>query len=466
MNWKDTDKPRGWRLSVFIPALLFALVFVTHSLSPNATSSDSHWIVPQMMRILSAGDTVLNEYPILLRAHSYNALDCVDPTGRVYKPNPESGCPGARYYVWYPIGSAVVALPVLVAMDIALGILGPPILAATGNALPPVVQALLRHDYLACHALVEMLIASFLIAIATVFVFLTARIFLPQWRALLLALLFAFGTAAWSTGSRALWQHGPDMLMLAIVLYLLARSEIKPNLLIWAAPPLTLAYFIRPTAAILVVGFAAYIFVYHRDRFWKWAVLALVSAAPFVLYNLSVYGLPLSPYYTKQPTLPLEFDSIGRFLSAFAGQAVSPSRGLFIFSPFLLFSIAGLWIAIRKRWQAPLVYFLAGMLMLHWIAISLFADWTAGACFGPRYFSDVIPILMFLLIPVFAEFRNLRTAPLSFAMFTLCALLAVAINFRGAASWPVMEWNGDSVNPERAWDWHDPQFLRGLGRAR
>ncbi len=254
--------------------------------------------------------------------------------------------------------------------------------------------------------------------------------------------------------------------MIAIVLYLLARSDSKPYLLIWTALPLSLAYFIRPTAAVLVAGFGAYVVFHHRDRFWKWAALAVVSAAPFLLYNLDVYGAPLSPYYTKQPMLPLELTSIGRFLTAFAGQVVSPSRGLFIFSPFLVFSVAGLWMAIRKRWQAPLVYYLAAMLALHWIAISLFADWTAGSCFGPRYFSDVIPILMFLLIPVLAEFRAIRTAPLIFSGFALCVLLAIAINFRGAVNWSVMDWNGDNVTSERAWDWHDPQFLRGLGSAR
>ena len=39
---------REWLTAV----ALFALVFVSHSLSPIAQSSDSHWIVPQMVSLM------------------------------------------------------------------------------------------------------------------------------------------------------------------------------------------------------------------------------------------------------------------------------------------------------------------------------------------------------------------------------------------------------------------------------
>jgi hypothetical protein len=39
------------------------------------------------------------------------------------------------------------------------------------------------------------------------------------------AMVFAFGTAAWSTASRGLWQHGPSMLCLAVAAYLAMRSR-------------------------------------------------------------------------------------------------------------------------------------------------------------------------------------------------------------------------------------------------
>jgi hypothetical protein len=49
-------------------------------------------------------------------------------------------------------------------------------------------------------------------------------------------------------------------------------------------------------------------------------------------------------------------------------------------------------------------------------------------------------------------------------VFYLCVLISVFIHFRGAMYWAPYEWNGhpSEVSPRRAWDWRDPQFLRGI----
>jgi hypothetical protein len=49
------------------------------------------------------------------------------------------------------------------------------------------------------------------------------------------------------------------------------------------------------------------------------------------------------------------------------------------------------------------------------------------------------------------------------------AALSVFINCRAATTVDVHRWNADPVDvdrqPERLWDWRDPQFLRGLTRT-
>jgi len=331
-----------------------------------------------------------------------------------------------------------------------------------GDRFPPVVRAFIARDYLHAAALVEMVLASFLVAVATALVFLIARECLARRSAILLALLFAYGTAAWSTGSRALWQHGPEMLMLAMAVYLLVKARQRPGLAAWSGLPLALAYFIRPTGAIALVALGLYVLLHHREWFARWALLAAVTAAPFLVHHLVVYHRPLAPYFTHQGFLAPAARSAGPFLAALAGQAISPSRGVLVFSPFLLFVLPGVWLAFRHGWQAPISRYLAAILLLHWVAISAFGDWTAGSCFGPRYFSDVTPLFMFFLIPAFQAFEK-RTAPRAAVLvFALTAAIACAIHFRGAANWDVERWNYDGVNSARAWDWHDPQFLRGL----
>ncbi len=420
---------------------LFAVVFVTHSLSPNLTSADSHWSVLQMARLLSVGSTDLVAYPEILRRHKYEGLDCVDADYRMPRPDPVRGCaPGSHYYGHFPIGTVVVALLPMVAMDAALRIAAP-LADHIPDGVPPGIRDFLRRDYVQAYALVEMVLASFLMGVAAAFVYLTGREFLSRRMAILLALLFAYGTAAWSTGSRALWQHGPEMLMFAIALYMLVQARHTPALGPWTAVPLALAYFIRPTGAIAVAVLGLYIFAHRRAWFRKWALLAAATAAPFVIFNLALYRRPLQPYFTQQQFLQPGIDNAGRFLLALAGQCISPSRGLFVFSPFLIFAVWGIGMALRRKWETPLTRYLAAILALHWVAISAYTDWTAGFCFGPRYFSDVTPIFLFFLIPVLAEFEAGRAARWAVAVFAVAALIACGIHMRGAVNWDVERWN-------------------------
>lgn len=445
-------------------AALFLVVFFSHGLSPSATSSDSHWIVPQMLSMVRSGDTDINEYPELLRQHEYQAVVCVDGEHGIVRPVPGTGCPGAAYHLYYPIGAALAALPVFCAMDLSLRAVGPVASSLLQGRAHSLILAFFQRDYLTAFPVVEVVIASFLIACTTVVVFFIGRLFLSVGRALMLALVFAFGTAAWSTASRALWQHGPQALALSVGIYLLLQARSRPGLLPWTAVPLTFAYFTRPTGSVVVAAIGAYIWIHHRDRFLRWALLAAATAAPFVIYYYSIYHRPLPPYYTTHHLLAPALSSVGPFLSAFTGHLLSPSRGLLTFSPVLLFSVAGAALAFRKRWNMPLAGYLIAAVGLHWVVISTFADWTAGYCFGPRYSTEVLPVFVFFLIPAFEAYTPGRTPRLLVAAFGLCLAVSVFIHMRGAVDWSVQGWNHPGVSPARAWDWRDPQFLRGLFR--
>jgi hypothetical protein len=290
--------------------------------------------------------------------------------------------------------------------------------------------------------------------------YLLARLYLERIWSLAIAFLFAYGTAAWSTGSRAVWQHGPDMLAIAITIYCLARSSSSPRWAAWSGMAATLAYFIRPTSIVVVAATGLFVLVHRRKQFPVWLLLAGLTAAPFFAYHLRVYGR-LLPWYFRQADsiVPVSAAALAK---AMAAQCISPSRGMFTFSPFLLFSIAGAVVAVRTRWQTPLIWYLLGILGAHWLIISGFHNWDAGWCFGPRYFSDVTPIFLFLLIPLFRTGGLLLRSRVAAAVFVILAAISVSIHFRGAAIWAVQDWNKGGHIQERLWDWRDPQFLRGL----
>lgn len=442
--------------------MVFLVVFLTHGLSPIATSSDSRWTVPLALSLLRERNADLDEYRQDLEAHRFQGIQCVGPEKQAGAPSPEKGCPpGARSYYSYPIGTSVVAAPVLLALDAALRVAGPISLGLARDRLTPATRCFLERRYTECFALVELVLASFLMATAAAVVFLTAKVYLPLGRALLMAALFAYATPAYSIGSRALWQHGPAMLMLALALYLLARGREWPSLNPWSAMPLALAFFIRPLAAIWLVVAAVYLWSCRRSQLPGWLLLAAATSAPLVLHNWLVYGMPLQPYYLRQQFLPPSVESIPKFLSVLAGHWISPSRGLLIFSPILAFSLAGMVLALRQGWVAPLPRYLISGLVAHWMVISWFADWPAGHCYGPRYFSDVTPIFLLFLIP----WLQARPKPAwAAAAFVALSLWSGFVHFRGAAHWNVYLWNADprGASPEHAWDWRDPQFLRGL----
>jgi hypothetical protein len=186
---------------------------------------------------------------------------------------------------------------------------------------------------------------------------------------------------------------------------------------------------------------------------------ALPVAVIFVAYNLSIYHDVLSPYYHSRLDgfSPSNWATFGVGL---AGNLVSPSRGLLVYTPVFLFSI---WSMARGLWLTPLKNWLSGLTVAHWIAVSSYvACWWAGQCYGPRFFSDVTPVFVLFLIPYLAGWENLSR--LVRVAFVACALIGLGMHLRGGWSAAVYEWNVKPVSvdqhPERNWDFRDPPFLR------
>jgi hypothetical protein len=301
-------------------------------------------------------------------------------------------------------------------------------------------------------------IAAFLVALTAAFLFLLSLQFLSPVRALLLAAVVGVATPALSTASRALWQHAPSMLFLTLTLWFLLLARKRTAWLAWAGLTVALSYLMRPTNSISVLLLGVYVLATQPRSSWLFFCGGLAVAVPWILINLHTYGTPLPPYYS-----PALLAGERHWASALAGTLISPSRGLFVFVPVLLFSIVGLWLKVQQRKIDGLDLVLVSILLCHWILISSFPIWWGGHSFGPRYFTDVLPYFFFLMIPAISALRwdsfPSRAVTLLFVALTL---FGAAIHLRAAISWAPWTWNGDPVNADaaRAWDWKDPQFLR------
>jgi hypothetical protein len=81
----------------------------------------------------------------------------------------------------------------------------------------------------------------------------------------------------WSTATRALVQHGPLVLMFAIVMLLMVQAFHRPSLVQYAGLVLAMGYIVRPTAAVAIVVISIYVLVFYRAWFAisGWAMVLL-----------------------------------------------------------------------------------------------------------------------------------------------------------------------------------------------
>jgi len=416
-----------------LPVGIFLFVFSVHFLSPVSQWGDSRWIIPTAMSILKERNADLNEYKSLIEPDDAT-VETVDN----------------HLYTVFPIGTAVLIVPLLfVAETISSRALGFSIAEDLlyGTRMPGL----------------EIFFSSIVVAIVAVFTYLVGRKSrLTGLASLFLAFIFAFCTSAWSTGSRALWQHGPSMLCFAITLYLIILAQERPSLIQYISLPLAFSYVIRPTNSIVFVILSVFVLVRYRSVFWHYVAWSLVVAVPFVLYNLAVYHALVSPYY-----MPGRIGVHPNFFLALAGNVMSPARGLFVFTPVFLFSIAGVLLNYRENGLRALDIALCAIMVLHWIVISSFPHWWGGYSYGPRMFSDMTPFFTFFLVPVITKFRfsgqGIKRTVLV-CLFILSTGLSLGIHMRGATSNGTMLWNRYPLSvdehPERLWSWRDLQFLR------
>ena len=274
--------------------------------------------------------------------------------------------------------------------------------------------------------------------------------------------VFAFCTSAWSTASRALWQHGPSMLCLTAALLLILRARDKHRLIQFVSLPLAFSYVCRPTNSIPIVLLSLYVLIEYRAYFLKYCLWSLLVAVPFFFYNHTVFHSFLPSYYTY----PLSIHAA--FLEALIANLISPSRGIFIFSPVLIFSVLGILYKYKIGKATNLDLCLVSWMVLHWIVVSMNAVWWAGFSVGARFLTDILPILIYYLAYAakgISELKGWAKKPV-LAALSIAAVASFLIHFHAATAWAVFDWNTTPNNIdahiERIWDWRDPQFLRGL----
>lgn len=351
---------------------------------------------------------------------------------------------GSHAWSAYPPGTALTALPLYGAFRL----------------LFPAEFASWRHAYAVPEGddlpnvanLMEQLSAAAIVGLTAIGVWLfclrvTGHVAASLWY----TLAVSFGTSLLSTAGLALWQHGPACLFLVLMLYLLllTSDRCRSERLLLAGLCAGWAYVCRPTVAVGIAVMSLWVLREHR---WK-ALWFLVPCAGLVVaiagWNAHVYGTWRGGYVQNAATFS-SFDARVLLTHLF-----SPSRGLFVFSPFLLFAA---WGGARLAAKQPLG--LAAFCLYAALAtLALFtawSTWAGGSSFGPRYLCEAAVLLALVLPFAWPALPPRRWARELFVWAVLfsCALHVVGAR-NGDRGWTGTVFGGEDL--PTLWKWRDSQ---------
>lgn len=335
----------------------------------------------------------------------------------------------------YPIGPALMAFPLYLPAWAWL--------SARGRVT--------AADFFAVSPVLEKLSASLITALAIAFVYLTLRRWVNARSAFLASIGLGIGTSMWATASQMLWQHGPVALGIAAGVFFLTDPERTVRSAGLAGLAFSLAIAARPTSALFWMAAIGAMLLERRSLRQRFTHIVWFAAAgiPAVLlstaYNFYWYSTLLGGYSLMAQAMALRDIPNGA-----AGLLLSPNRGLFVFTPVALLGILGLVRSFRRFPREPYLPLLAIAATIHFLLISGFREWVGGWSFGPRYITDVLPILA-----LGAGLELPRLGRAAGAVLVIAFAWSAMLQWNGAFCYPASQWDARMATKiEKAvWDW-------------
>jgi len=402
-------------------------------------------------RLISAADTYAARYlPFsILRNHSVLLDPIVSPVALGRTPPVAGGEDGTAFWIMRGRDQHLVSkYPLVVPLIVA------PLYLPAVRYLDSIAWD--THIFEKMARIMEKLCASLIAATSVALLYLLLRRRSSPRTAILLSLVFAFGTTAWVISSQALWMHGVAQLLIIATMWLITGPSTPIRVAV-AGFLCALIAANRPPDAILAAALGLYGLWWAGKR-WAWLVLSGAVPVIFTLvYNLELVGHVAGAYALS--VHPSDFND--SFTEGVAGLLVSPTRGLFIFSPFLLFVPCLLLYALRERSARGLTLALCAAMVVQ-IGGYAMVDWRQGIAWGPRWLTDMVPLLVWMLPPIVAALsRGGRV------LFGAAGVLAIGIQavgafwYTGAIDTAVLTAKAeDRMRP--MWDFRNAAFIAEL----
>jgi len=419
------------RKSVFA-LIMFALALVYYFLFSDPTHTnfgDNYWYTPVAMSLIAEGDLDVDEYIMIHKQR-------VESKGRVYSPDEDYRLilDDGDYHLFYPLGAVISALPLAI----------PAVVKADGDKNVELSLAQYYTPVLAkCWAAISVFLFALLIAKFTV----DKRIIA------LLSMVFIFASMHSATHGLTYYASNPAM---AFLLLALLFSTTKNQLL--AGVACGLGYLCRPDVSLFILCIFAWSWMNYKD--WKkllWiCVGGAIVAVPFVVSSFIIFETLFPPYYNQSSSLRLSVLPYGLY-----ANFLSPSRGILIFVPCILFSFWGAYLGLkhdRNKYFALVAYMILVITL-----VSMWPMWWAGWSYGPRTSVLITPVILILLVPVLERLMSIKSLQSKLLLGIMLLMFAwqALLQYRGLAVPAVMAWNNTpnniDENPERLWHWDNMQ---------
>lgn len=429
--FKVCPPPKAWRV-LAIGALCSVTFWITYSSPVDYTSYDP-------LGNLVTAQNILEHHTLKMDAYADRMLQTGYYTGwHLFEKN------GHMYY-HYPVGTPLFSMPfVWVANRFGMDML-----------------------HRGQEAALQEFVSAFTSTISCLLIYLICRAYFPAWYSLMFTGAFVLGSQITSTMGSALYNFNFTVvfeLLAILVLVSVQRQQtrrINPYLLGFLVFS---AYLCRPTAAAFGFIVFAYVLLKNRVVFLKLLATFTVWFGGFVLFSWFEYHQVLPDYYLLSKLGPAS----KHYYEALYGNLISPSRGVFVQSPYLILTVIGLLVFFRRLYRNALLWMALAWFALHLAIISRNVIWTGIASIGNRYFTDGFPAFIVLTLLVWhialPRLSDLQRR-MAVAGFLLLSAISIFFNsYQGlynvfvATYWQAIPNPGASIR-EYVFDWKYPQFL-------
>ena len=354
----------------------------------------------------------------------------------------------------YPIGPAVLAVPFALPQVLVLDWLDP----GWEQGSPWRCLGMAKNSAAAIAALTGILLLLLLQKLEI------------RGMALVAASAASVASNMWCIASQGLWQHGLAALALIGSLLLLVSPAVSRTRLILSGLTTAGLVCFRSIDSIFALVIFAWVVRNHTKSAGWFLPLPILAGAGLIGYNYYFFET-ISGGQAQLEELHREVHAVagpwsGNFFAGAAGTLLSPSHGLLVFTPWIAVTLAVVPAIATRLKSSSLICWLLWSIVPYFILLSKYSVWWGGHCFGPRYWTDLIPLFAILL--GFGLEWSWNRCRSGFMVFAVSIAFSFAVQLVGAFCYP-SSWETTPVDVdqhhERLWDLRDSELTRCLSEG-